>query len=70
MIREKIGKGQEEIAFEGNLSQLRQLLIKRYPELGPIIRVSRFAVNGSYVGDDYLLKGGEEIALIPPVSGG
>lgn len=30
----------------------------------------RIAVNGNFVGDDYVIKETDDIALIPPVQGG
>ncbi len=30
----------------------------------------RFAVNGSYVPSDHVLKDGDEVVFIPPVAGG
>ena len=70
ILRERLKKDQEEIEFKGNISQLRQLLIEKYPELEPVLKVVRFAVNEEYVGDEYQLKGDERVPLIPPVSGG
>ena len=70
ILRERLKKDQEEIEFKGTISQLRQLLIEKYPELEPVLKVVRFAVNEEYVGDEYELKGDERVALIPPVSGG
>lgn len=70
IIREKLKRAEEEVEFKGTVSQLRQFLIGKYPELEPILKVVRFAVNEEYVGDDYELKGEERVALIPPVSGG
>ncbi|MFN3976486.1 MAG: molybdopterin converting factor subunit 1 [Aquificaceae bacterium] len=70
ILRERLKKDQEEIDFKGTVSQLRQLLIERYPELEPMLKVVRFAVNEEYVKDEYQLKGDERVALIPPVSGG
>jgi len=70
ILRERLKKDQEEIEFKGTISQLRQLLIEKYPELEPVLKVVRFAVNEEYVGDEYQLKGDERVALIPPVSGG
>lgn len=32
--------------------------------------VTRAARNGAMVGDDEVLKGGDELALLPPVGGG
>ncbi|MFN4319303.1 MAG: molybdopterin converting factor subunit 1 [Aquificaceae bacterium] len=70
ILKERLKKDQEEINFKGTVSQLRQLLIERYPELEPVLKVVRFAVNEEYVKDEYQLKGDERVALIPPVSGG
>lgn len=70
ILRERLKKDQEELEFKGTISQLRQLLIEKYPELEPVLKVVRFAVNEEYVGDEYQLKGDEKVALIPPVSGG
>jgi len=65
ILRERLKKDQEELEFKGTISQLRQLLIEKYPELEPVLKVVRFAVNEEYVGDEYQLKGDERVALIP-----
>jgi molybdopterin synthase sulfur carrier subunit len=70
MVRELIGKEEEEIEFKGTISQLKELLSSKYPEAGDLIKSIRFAVNEEYVDDKYYLKGDERVALIPPVSGG
>jgi molybdopterin synthase catalytic subunit len=40
------------------------------PALAPGRRSLRFAVNGDYVSPEHLLADGDELACIPPVSGG
>ncbi|KAK9722795.1 hypothetical protein K7432_002417 [Basidiobolus ranarum] len=48
-------------------------LIEKYPELEKIFAGNTmFAVNMEYVerNSEVALKGGDEVALIPPVSGG
>ncbi len=49
--------------------QLKQLLSEQYPRLG---RLASFllAVNEEYASSDTLLLPEDEIAVIPPVSGG
>ena len=42
----------------------------RYPKLKDTGFLSRVAVNAEYVDVSHRLKAGDEIALIPPVSGG
>lgn len=40
------------------------------PKLIPWLGSSRLAINQGFVPGHYVVKGDEEIALIPPVSGG
>lgn len=46
------------------------LLEERYPELAARKIHFATAVNHEYVGPDHQLDHGDELALIPPVSGG
>lgn len=52
------------------VQQLSQTLGRRRPELAQLLRHSRFAVNSAYAADQDRITAGDEIALIPPVSGG
>ena len=45
-------------------------LVERYPVLGPGRQAVRFARNGSYAQAEESLEEGDEVAMIPPVSGG
>jgi sulfur-carrier protein len=45
-------------------------LVSRYPVLGKWRSLIRYAVNLDFVEPDTLLQDGDEVALIPPVSGG
>jgi len=51
------------------VSDLRKVLEEKYPELLKLKSLA-IAVNGNYAGDDVALDAGDEVALIPPVSGG
>lgn len=51
------------------VAQMRQLLSQRHPRFG-LLASLRFAVNGEYAEEDHILQDGDEVALIPPVSGG
>ncbi len=70
VIREKLKKSEEEIAFEGPIGRLREILMEKYPEVEPVLKRVKFAVNEEYVDDSFRLKGDETVAVIPPVSGG
>ncbi len=66
--------GQREMEMEVGegltLGDLFQALCARYPGLREYEGRLLFAVNAEYADLSYPLRGGEEVALIPPVSGG
>jgi molybdopterin converting factor subunit 1 len=45
-------------------------LVRKFPELEKLRRAVRLAKNSEYVGPDATFADGDEVALIPPVSGG
>jgi molybdopterin converting factor small subunit len=52
-----------------SIATLKQDLLKAYPALGSLTKLS-FAVDEEYRDDLYSLKAGDEVVIIPPVSGG
>lgn len=52
-----------------SVQDLRTEIIKQYPDF-LTIKGFMVAVNQEYATDDYVLEEGDEIAIIPPVSGG
>ena len=70
-FREAVGTGTLEWdAPEGaSVSEAVAALSGTYP-FGPAAEKALLAVNQEYVGGDYRLRAGDELALIPPVSGG
>jgi len=69
--REKIGLAQEAVALPAavtTLGALRALLAERHPILA--LPAIRGAVNQSFAGPETLIAGGDEIAFIPPTTGG
>ncbi len=59
-----------EIAEATTVADLRGLLAERYEGLRKALGTIRFAVNEEFASDDVEIKAGDEVALIPPVSGG
>lgn len=51
---------------------LTTVLLERYPLLAEVFDTSVLALNQEYlgVGEHALLKDGDELAIIPPISGG
>ena len=58
-----------DIDDSASVESLRHDLIAKYEDFGKL-RSLRFAVNEEYVDDTYALSDGDEVVLIPPVSGG
>ncbi|MFY0627187.1 MAG: MoaD/ThiS family protein [Reichenbachiella sp.] len=58
-----------EIDSNKTVDSALKLIIHKYPEFGKLSSL-RMAVNESYVENDYSIKEGDELVLIPPVSGG
>jgi molybdopterin synthase catalytic subunit len=69
--RELVGRPQLELALPSGATPADawSQLSSRY-DLGPLPRSFRCAVNSEYAGWDEPLKEGDELAVIPPVSGG
>jgi molybdopterin converting factor small subunit len=61
---------QVELPEESTISDLRQVLERRYPELAGILTYSLFAVGPDYVSNTFVLTDQMVVAWIPPVSGG
>jgi sulfur-carrier protein len=70
ITREILGGREKLISCDGQtVAALKQTLLAEYPELAGLKSLF-VAVNGAYAEDDALLNEADEIALIPPVSGG
>jgi len=54
----------------GTVADARLLVARSHPALSDLLARSAFAVGCRYVGDDAALAAGDDVAIIPPVSGG
>ncbi len=52
------------------LAEIWPLLAERHPDLAPMRDTLAFAVNGEYARGNDGVSPGDEIAVLPPVSGG
>ncbi len=59
-----------ELADGADVETAWSALVERYPVLAPGRSSLRFARNGDYAEPDTTLADGDEVAMIPPVSGG
>lgn len=71
-LAEAAGERRTELDIEDGapVERLAGLLAERYPKLGELCRNVAYAVNAEYVERSHPLRDGDEVAIIPPVSGG
>lgn len=71
-VREAVGQREIELELaEGaTVADLRHELVQLYPQLAGIAPSLSVAVNQEYCADETQLAAGDEVAIIPPVSGG
>ncbi|KAG7393140.1 hypothetical protein PHYPSEUDO_012476 [Phytophthora pseudosyringae] len=74
--REELGLREEklllppETGHDATLGSLRRLLLDKYPHAAATLGSITLARNLEYSEDDAALQDGDEVALIPPISGG
>ena len=63
---------QTEVPVDGGttLEELWPVLTDRHPGLAPMRDTLAFAVNGEYARPNQAVSPGDEVAVLPPVSGG
>jgi molybdopterin converting factor subunit 1 len=73
IAKDIVGKSEFQVPMDDDVPKsvqaLKDYMIKKFPDFG---KLSSFAVavNSEYAQDDVPLNGNDEIAIIPPVSGG
>lgn len=68
-IRDAVGVDEVEIAAR-TVAELAAQLKRRWPAIAPLIGRSRFAVNQAFASGEMTLSESDDVAVIPPVSGG
>ncbi|RMA96007.1 molybdopterin converting factor subunit 1 [Hydrogenothermus marinus] len=71
-IKDKLKKSSEELEIKDNssINDLINILKEKYPQISQNLDNVMFAVNEEYQDKEYILKDGDNVAVIPPVSGG
>ncbi len=60
---------QLDLKDKATISEVKDVLSLKYPDFSTLKKFS-IAVNESYQDDDYVVTEGDELVIIPPVSGG
>jgi sulfur-carrier protein len=71
-LRERMGRGDTswDLSDDATVGDLWSALRAEHARLGEVTGSVRFVVNREFVSEHYRLSPGDEVALIPPVSGG
>jgi molybdopterin synthase sulfur carrier subunit len=67
-----IGGREVELVLPGKtttVGELKNNLLQQYPDLAQLVSFL-IAVNSAYADNDTVVKGADEVAVIPPTSGG
>jgi molybdopterin converting factor subunit 1 len=72
ILKERAGADELQLDLrEGaSISDASALIAEKFPALRDHLRRAAFAVNREYSQQSTVLKHGDELAIIPPVSGG
>jgi molybdopterin converting factor subunit 1 len=70
--RDIAGLAEADLAISpgATVANVKAQLSSRFPQLQPLLERSLVAVNSEYAADASPVSDGDEVALIPPVSGG
>jgi len=71
-VREAVGRSEGMLALDEPITQQQfwAMIISPSPALAVHQKTARLARNGSYMQPDEMIHPDDEIAVIPPVSGG
>ena len=72
IVRDRVGRPEValELPEEATVAAAAEALAKQHPAVKDFLRRVAYAVNREYVPPTTRLRDGDEVAIIPPVSGG
>jgi MoaE-MoaD fusion protein len=72
IMRERIGESERQVEFDGGsrVADVVRYVEQEFAAIAPLFRASMIMRNHEYVDREEMLADGDEIAFIPPVSGG
>lgn len=72
ILRDKAGIAELRLPLSAGalVNDAMEMVLRRHPELTPFAKRVAFAVNLTRVDGQTVLNDGDELALLPPVSGG
>lgn len=73
VLKQDVGTKQQALDLPGDtptVGALADVLAARYPNVATRLPTVAFAVHDALVARDHVLREGDQVALLPPVSGG
>jgi molybdopterin synthase catalytic subunit len=72
ILKDRAGVSQASIDLNGDVTvaAAMRVIAERFPQAANDLKRAATAVNREYASPDIVLSDGDELALIPPVSGG
>ena len=72
VLRERMGQAatQVQMAPDATVAMVWETIVAQHPELRDLRGATHFAVNGRYATPETHLHDGDEVAFLPPMSGG
>ena len=73
VLKQVIGAKEKTFQFEKDTIMLRDLVLvltQQYPSLEPRLTTIAYAINNEFAEIGQSLQAGDQVALLPPVSGG
>lgn len=72
VLRERIGRSTERVGIgpHETAEALWEKVVMEHDGLRDLRRSIRFAINGAYASPETVLRDGDEVAFLPPMSGG
>ncbi len=66
----KVEESEIEVQHDTNVGDLVWIVGERFPNVREHLKVVSFSVDNEYASKDHCLKDGNEVGLLPPISGG
>lgn len=59
-----------DVELPASVADVKKVFAEAYPEAAGLLASCFAAINHAYANDDAVIRPGDEVALLPPVSGG
>lgn len=65
-----VGSGTMRLPYDSTIQNMLTNILDIYPQINNVLKSIKVSVNYKLVDRNTILKDGDEVALLPPISGG